>query len=629
MKYTVSTAHLDPTLAAIVSELCAELPLRVAESGTLLYASTGEGLRVTAKDGGIHIIYDTLCTFSRAVSHLPAVLSGRGDIREKKRYDTLCYMADVSHAATMNMTTVKRFIRILALMGYDSFMLYTEDTFELPGYKYFGYMRGRYTAAELREIDDYAYALGLEVIPCVQTLAHLRTALRWPDFSGYTDTDNILLVGDERTYAYVDAVLKQCRACFRSNRIHVGMDEAHELGRGAYLNRNGWQNVFDIMLKHLERVTAQCKAYGYRPMIWSDMFFRIAFADQYYVSEGEIPADVIAKVPPEVELVYWDYYNPNPRIVEHMFHCHRQFPNKTVFAGGVWRWGSPAAFNKFSMHAAKVQLDACEAYGCRDVVVTTWSDDNCASSVFATNASTLYFAERCYAGEIAEAHMDRRCTDCFGQSFTDALAFDLPNDLPGTEIKLRPLTTHPYNPSKYLLYNDPLQGLLDLHFDPQTAAPTYKKHAERLLALSERDPRFGYALRVLGLLCRVLELKCDFSYRLQRAYKAGDRAELARMANEDVPAIISRLEEYMVAYREQWYRENKPFNLNVQEIRVGGLIERMRSAAYAIHAYLNGDISAIEELEAERLSFGIDLTKYPTPYYYYDGYTRLTSVSGI
>ncbi len=629
MSHTVSTAYLEKGLATIVAELAADASLQVSDKGTPLYATKGDTLSITKRDGAVYIVYDAPCSFSRALSHLVDVLSDKGDVQEAKRYDTLCYMADVSHAATMNMTALKRFIRLLALMGYDSFMLYTEDTFELPGYKYFGYMRGRYTAAELREIDDYAFSLGLEVIPCVQTLAHLRTALCWPDFKGYTDNANILLVGDERTYAYIDAVLKQCRACFRSDRIHIGMDEAHELGRGAYLDRNGWRNVFDIMLEHLSRVTEQCKAYGYRPMIWSDMFFRIAFNDAYYVSEGEIPAEVIAKVPPEVELVYWDYYTPDPKIVNHMFHCHKQFPNKTVFAGGVWRWGSPAAFNKFSMHVTKVQLDACEANGCRDVIVTTWADDNCASSVFATNASTLYFAERCYAGNVDETRMDARCRQLFGLGFADACAFDLPNDLPGTEISLRPKAGHPYNPSKYLLYNDPLQGLMDLHLDPETAAPTYKKHTERLLALAEKAPKFAYVYRVLGLLSRVLELKCDFSYRLQKAYQAGDRAELARMADTEVPEIISRLEAYMVAYRDQWYRENKPFNLNVQEIRIGGLIERMRSAAYAITAYLNGKIPLIEELEAERLSFGIDLAKYPTPYYYYDGYSRLTSVSGI
>lgn len=630
MKKSVSPLGLERELAFLLEELAPEAGLSVSSDGVPVYAKRGDALSVSLTDGAISVTYPSLCAFSRAVSHISSVLSGGDAVSERKRYDMLCFMADVSHSAAMNMTALKRFLRLLALMGYDSFMLYTEDMMELPEYPYFGYMRGRYTEAELREVDDYAFSLGIEVIPCVQTLGHLETALCWPGLSDCRDFRGILQVGEEGTYAYVDALLRKCRAAFRSRRINIGMDEAYMLGRGRYLDKNGYRPPSDLMLEHLGRVVDKCKEYGYSPMMWSDMFFHLAFHGSYYVSSGEIPDSVVAKVPPEVQLIYWDYYTPHRATVDHMFRCHGKFEkNKTVFAGGVWRWGSPAAFNKFSMNRARMQLDACEEHGCREVIVTTWADDNCASSVFSTNASTLYFAERCYAGGVDEAHMDGRCLSVFGSSFWDTVAFDLPNDLPGTSVLVGETWT-PYNVSKYLLYNDPLQGLLDLHFDPKTAASTYAAHAKRLLALGDGDRRFGYAYRVLGLLCRVLELKCDFSYRLRRAYRSGDREELARMAREEVPCIISRLEEYMAAYREQWYRENKPFNLNVQEIRIGGLAERMRSVAYAVEAYLAGRIFVIEELEAEVLPFGAaDPSKAHTPYAYLDGYRRLVSVSDV
>ena len=114
-------------------------------------------------------------------------------------------------------------------------------------------MRGRFSQEELKEIDDYAYDLGIEVIPCVQTLAHLATALRWPGF-GFQDTGDILLVGDERTYKFIDAILGVCAKCFRSRRINVGMDEAHMLARGAYLDKNGYRPPSEVMLEHLDRV---------------------------------------------------------------------------------------------------------------------------------------------------------------------------------------------------------------------------------------------------------------------------------------------------------------------------------------------------------------------------------------
>lgn len=45
---------------------------------------------------------------------------------------------------------------------------------------YFGAYRGRYSAAEIREMDDYAQKFGVELVPCIQTLAHLHNALKWP-----------------------------------------------------------------------------------------------------------------------------------------------------------------------------------------------------------------------------------------------------------------------------------------------------------------------------------------------------------------------------------------------------------------------------------------------------------------
>lgn len=66
---------------------------------------------------------------------------------------------------------------------------------------------GRYTEAELREIDDFAFALGVEIVPCIQTLAHLSTALRWPCYSGMVDCRDILMAGEDSTYALVEKMI--------------------------------------------------------------------------------------------------------------------------------------------------------------------------------------------------------------------------------------------------------------------------------------------------------------------------------------------------------------------------------------------------------------------------------------
>ena len=288
----VSVEKLPIDLQFGAREVLRELGFTVDKSGVVLTATKDERARAYREGDGVCITYTRRCEFFRALSRLKSVLEDGRELCEGNGFDTLCLMADMSRNAVMNVEAVKQMLRTLALMGYDSFMLYTEDTYEVKEEPYFGYMRGRYTEAEMREIDDYADALGIEVIPCMQTLAHLECALRWKEtYKDITDIDAILLVGQEKTYEFIDHLLGTLSRCFRSRRINLGMDEAHNLGRGKYLTKNGYRKSSDVMLEHLDHVMAICKKYNYKPMIWSDMFFRMAFDGWYRVEEGEIPPD--------------------------------------------------------------------------------------------------------------------------------------------------------------------------------------------------------------------------------------------------------------------------------------------------------------------------------------------------
>ena len=76
------------------------------------------------------------------------------DLREQPAYEILGAMPDASRNAVPTVETLKKYFRVLALEGYNAVMLYTEDTYELDGYPYFGHLRGRYTHEELRELAE-------------------------------------------------------------------------------------------------------------------------------------------------------------------------------------------------------------------------------------------------------------------------------------------------------------------------------------------------------------------------------------------------------------------------------------------------------------------------------------------
>src|SRR5699024_4152232 len=168
-------------------------------------------LSVTYKYHTGHITYHKPNQFFRAFGlFLEKVQKGETDfsIQEKAYFRTIGPMFDFSRNAVMKPERFYEMVRILAVMGFDSAMLYMEDTYEVKGEPYFGYMRGRYTESELKELDDYAYQFGIELIPCIQTLAHLEEFLKWDAASRYKDTRGALLLESEDTYQLLENMIR-------------------------------------------------------------------------------------------------------------------------------------------------------------------------------------------------------------------------------------------------------------------------------------------------------------------------------------------------------------------------------------------------------------------------------------
>jgi len=155
--------------------------------------------------------------------------------------------------------------------------------------------------------------------------------------------------------------------------------------------------------------------------------------------------------------------------------------------------------------------------------------------------------------------------------------------------------------SSVLLHNDPLIGLCDTHFRGMKAGEYYKTVTARL----ERSADAGYLepmCAVVRALSSVLENKADFGIRLRLAYDAGDRTELAALADE-CDIIREKLTALSDAHYKAWMQYNKPFGWEVLDLRYGGLIRRMECTKLRISQYLTGELSQIEELCQPRLRF--------------------------
>ena len=92
-------------------------------------------------------------------------------------FRTFGTMLDCSRNAVPNLHTLKKWVDLTASLGYNTLLLYTEDTYEVPDEPYFGYMRGRYSQAELRELDAYAKKQGMTIMPCIRNTGRILTRM--------------------------------------------------------------------------------------------------------------------------------------------------------------------------------------------------------------------------------------------------------------------------------------------------------------------------------------------------------------------------------------------------------------------------------------------------------------------
>ena len=516
-----------------------------------------------------------------------------------KHFDRFGVMIDCSRNAVPNLTALKRFIGILAGMGYDCAMLYTEDTYEIPTQPFFGYKRGKYTQAELRELDDYAASVGVELIPCIQTLAHVNALFRWAPYRRIRDCNDILLAGDERTYQLIDEMFASLSSSLRSRKIHIGMDEAHMVGLGKYLDKNGYRNRHEILLEHLNRVCEIARKYGYEPMMWEDMFFRLEFGDYYVAKKGEtfdghFSKEVLDKIPQDLTQVYWDYYTESADVYETMLDLSAELSDKVWFAGGAWCWGGFTPHNRLSIRRNQIAIPVCKQRGVKNVILTMWGDDGGETPIFAVLPALMHAAAM--AEGMDEREMKEKFLEITGVCYDDMLALDLPNYIYGEERMVGSA-----NYSKNRLYNDPLLGILDKNAEHPINPAIFGTYAARLGACAEKYAEFGYLFRTQATLCELLTKKFDLGIRTRACYEAGDKDGLRALADGDYLFCIEALERFYEAFRDQWETVNKTYGFELQDSRLGGVLLRLKDCRRRLLAYCDGKADSIPELTEEVL----------------------------
>lgn len=494
-------------------------------------------------------------------------------------FNKISAMLDMSRGGVMTVDAVKQFIDKLSEMGYSSLWIYMEDVYELPQYPKFGYLRGRYFHAELKEIDRYASEKQIEIVPCIQTLGHMAQYLRHSEADSIRATTNELLCDEPETYKFIEDCIKVMRECFKGNRLHIGMDEAEGMCSATYTKRHGFNDISTVFLRHLKRVCEICRKYDFHPIIWGDMVRK--FDDQILTQF------------PDVDIVQWNYNCISKEQIVDVIRKLKKSGQKILSCSGVHTWGDALPNVNYAEQNIPAMAAAASEENIEEFICSIWEDDGCTCNqwfAFPGLLNQVFWNEHGRAGTADELAV---LAEKYGLMDYHAMQlcsiFSVPVDTKNTYV------------GKHALYGDVLLNPSNIT-DPKNieAYAEAAKDTEKFIIREDKwKPYYLYMQRVF----QVLATKCEVFTNLRKMYKAGNMAYLEKAAKEILPTLYRQIELLTESQYIMWMDTNKPTGYQRVCLRHGGQQARVKYAIHVLEEYIAGRISIIQELEEESLPF--------------------------
>ena len=274
-----------------------------------------------------------------------------------------------------------------------------------------------------------------------------------------------------------------------------------------------------------------------------------------------------------------------------MMRAHLQSGNDIWFAGGAWTWTGFASGNKFTLETMLPAMEAARESGIENIFLTMWGDNGKECSFYSVLPS-LFAIKKAYDGVMNENAIKEEFKAIVGVDYDAMMTLDIPNYVGGDADCKR-------NISKRMLYSDPFIGVLDSTVK-SGGADEYKSHAKRLRSCA--IGKYAYLFESAAALCDLLSVKYDLGKRTREVYKNKNGDTMSALI-EDYKKAELYLDAFYDAFRKLWFTENKAQGFEVQDIRLGGLKQRLTHCRKRLAEYMRGEIESVPELEEEVLDY--------------------------
>lgn len=270
-------------------------------------------------------------------------------------------MDDWNRGPIPNVEYVKKQIRILSEYKINGYCIYGENIFESKKYPQINMRGAVVTPEEVKELVEYGKKYHVELVPQQECLGHMHYTLREGGFDDIAERPRGQIVSPavERTYTFLNDYLGEIVPSFESDFVHVGCDEAFELGLGKSKDMVRELGLDGTFFKHLQRVCGLPAIKDKKVLFWAD------------VAENKKDID-LSVLPDNAVAVAWDYLARG----NYEYYLPQIARNKVPFFVAPGAFWATRIFPDFNSHFVNIRnfVRDGKKYGAEGMLCCNWDD---------------------------------------------------------------------------------------------------------------------------------------------------------------------------------------------------------------------------------------------------------------
>ena len=339
--------------------------------------------------------------------------------------DVVGYHLDISNCKVPRMEMMFRIVEILRRLGYNHLQMNTEHAFAYARHPSAWEGTSPMTPDEVRRLDDFCSARGIELVANQNSFGHLGRWLRLPEYNGLAESPKggchsryrakpmkaptSLCPTDPRSVELIAGLYDELLPCFRSKWVNVGLDETFELddvtGTGRSAAAIAAKGAERVYLDYFKRIHGLVRVRGRRMMFWGDIILH--------------KPELIPEIPEDVICLNWGYEADYP--FDEQAAKFAASGRKFLVCPGTRAWGTVSGNVPEMMSNLDVAVSAGRKHGAAGFLLADWDDYGGLCPWIVSLPSVVYLSLKLQRTEVGRGMLVARIDEIAGCRCGEAL----------------------------------------------------------------------------------------------------------------------------------------------------------------------------------------------------------------